>query len=74
MVLWLIIAAVLVVFLVTGAVMDHRSRRVRGRVGRVRVPGGEMSNRLGLRASEQLSKFDAGPSQIRHARGEHTDD
>ena len=57
MVLWMVIAAVLVVFLVIAAAMDRRSRRVRGRVGRVRMPGGELSNRVGLRAGEQLSEF-----------------
>ena len=67
MVLLLVIGCPLVVLLVIAAVMDRKSKRVRGHVGRVRT-GGELSHRLNVVAAEQLSKFDAGPSVASHMR------
>jgi hypothetical protein len=73
MVLWLIIGAVLVVLLGAAALTDRKSKRVRGRVPRVRVPGGELSHRLDLLASERLSQFDAGQSMSQHMRSSPDD-
>jgi hypothetical protein len=68
MVLWLVIGAVLVVVLGAAALTDRKSKRVRGRVPRVRVPGGELSHRMDLLTSEQLSRFDAGQSMSQYMR------
>jgi hypothetical protein len=68
MLLWLIIGAVLVVLLGSAALMDRKAKRVRGRVPRVRVPGGEMSHRLDLHAQERLSQFDAGRSMTQYVQ------
>lgn len=73
MVLWLIIGAVLVVLLGSAAIMDRKSKRARGRVPRVRVPGGEASHRADLLAQDQLSLFDAGQSVARHIRSSPDD-
>jgi hypothetical protein len=67
-VLVLIIVGVLVVLLAIGLAMDVRSRRVRGRGHRVRVPGGELGHKAGLVAGRQLSQFDAGTSLIADAQ------
>jgi hypothetical protein len=73
MVLWLVIGAVLVVLLGAAALTDRKSKRVRGRVPRVRVPGGELSHRTDLLASEQLSRFDAGQSMSQYMQPPHDD-
>jgi hypothetical protein len=69
MVLLSIIVCVLVVLLVIAAFIDRKSRRVRGRAGRVRIPGGELSHRLDLSAAEHLPVNGAGPSMGRHLDG-----
>ena len=48
------------VLLVAGYFTDRRSRRVRGHAGRVN--DATLSRRLDAAATEQLNKFDAGPS------------
>jgi hypothetical protein len=68
MVFLLFIVTPLVVLLVAAAFVDRRSRRVRGRVGRVRVPGGEVSHRMDAVAAERLSMWGSGPWVVQHAR------
>lgn len=68
MVLLVIVAGPLIVFLVAAVIVDRRSKRVRGRVGRVRIPGGGLSHRMDVVAGSNLSLFDAGPSMARYAK------
>jgi hypothetical protein len=67
------IVGVLVVLLAIAAVFDRRSRRVRGRVGQVRVPGGGLGRNIEAAVGLQLSQFDAGQPMVRHTRNQNED-
>jgi hypothetical protein len=67
-----IIVGVLVVLLAVAAVFDRRSRRVRGRVGRVRVPG-VLGRNTEAAVGLELSKFDAGKGMVEYTRSKNQD-
>jgi hypothetical protein len=68
MVIVAIIVGVFVVLLAIAAVFDRRSRKIRGRVGRVR--GGELGRKAESMAGLELSRFDAGQGMVERTRPE----